>query len=74
MAAYRTEDIRNLVIAGHSGAGKTTLVERLLFSAGVIPQMGATERGTTVCDFDPQEKTHQHSLDSALVSLSDSPW
>ena len=67
--SYATENIRNIAITGHSGSGKTTLVEALLHSAGAVNQKGSVERGTTVCDFDPQEKTHQHSLDSAIVSL-----
>jgi len=69
MANYTTDNIRNIAITGHGNTGKTTLVEALLYKAGVITQMGAIERGTTVCDFDPQEKEHQHSLDSALASI-----
>ena len=69
MVSYSTENIRNIAITGHSGSGKTTLVETLLYSAGAINQKGSVTRGTTVCDFDPQEKTHQHSLDSAISSL-----
>ena len=45
------------------------MVEALLHDAGAINQKGSVKRGTTVCDFDPQEKTHQHSLDSAISSL-----
>ncbi len=67
--SYTTENIRNIAITGHSGSGKTTLVEALLLGAGAINQKGSVERGTTVCDFDAQEKTHQHSLDSAIASL-----
>ena len=69
MATYTTENIRNIAITGHSGSGKTTLVEVLLHGAGVSNQKGSVEKGTTVCDFDPQEKTHRHSLDSAVCSL-----
>ena len=67
--SYTTENIRNIAITGHSSSGKTTLVEALLHDAGAINQKGSVNRGTTVCDFDPQEKTHQHSLDSAISSL-----
>lgn len=69
MANYSTEDIRNIAITGNGAVGKTTLVEALLHRAGAINQMGSIERGTTVCDFDPQEKVHQHSLDSAIASM-----
>ena len=69
MVSYSTENIRNIAITGHSGSGKTTLVEALLQGAGALNQKGSVDRGTTVCDFDPQEKTHQHSLDSAIASL-----
>ncbi|MBI1732323.1 MAG: elongation factor G [Gammaproteobacteria bacterium] len=69
MAAYGTEDIRNIALVGQAGAGKTTLVEALLLRAGVIKQAGSVEKGTTVCDFDPQEKAHQHSLECTVVSL-----
>ena len=69
MSDYTTENIRNIAITGHGGAGKTMLVEALLHKAGAINQMGSIERGSTVSDFDPQEKEHQHSLDSAIVSM-----
>jgi len=69
MGSYASEDIRNIAIVGHGGSGKTTLVEALMHRSGAIGQMGSIERGSTVCDFDPQEKTHQHSLDSAIVSM-----
>ncbi|MDZ7622643.1 MAG: elongation factor G [Candidatus Competibacteraceae bacterium] len=44
-------------------------MESILHQAGKLPVPGAVEKGNTVCDFDPQEKAHQHSLDSALVNL-----
>jgi elongation factor G len=69
MAKYTTENIHTVALAGHGGAGKTLLTEALLWKAGVIGAMGSTERGTTVCDFDPLEKQYGHSLNSALVNF-----
>jgi elongation factor G len=66
---HRTEDIRNIALVGHAGVGKTLLAEALLFGAKAIPAMGSLARGTTVCDYDPQEKRLLHSLDSALCCL-----
>jgi len=69
MPTYRTEDIRNLTLVGHAGAGKTTLIEALLVKSGTIGEAGTIERGTTTTDHDPLEKDYQHSLDSAIASL-----
>lgn len=65
--AYSTTDIRNIALVGPAGGGKTLLTEALLVESGAIRSRGSLERGTTVCDFDPQEKALQHSLDAALV-------
>jgi elongation factor G len=69
MVSYTTESIRNLALVGHGAAGKTILVESILHQSGKLAAPGAVEKGNTVCDFDPQEKAHQHSLDAALVNL-----
>jgi elongation factor G len=66
---YSTQSIHTLALVGHGGAGKTTLAEALLHKAGVIGSPGSVERGSTVCDFDPLEKTHGHSLNSALINF-----
>ncbi|MGB5062818.1 MAG: elongation factor G [Candidatus Competibacter sp.] len=69
MVSYTTESIRNIALVGHATSGKTTLVESILHHAGTLSATGTVEKGNTVCDFDPQEKAHQHSLDAALANL-----
>ena len=68
-AASRPDAIRNVVLVGPSGAGKTTLVEALLVSAGVLTRAGSTADGTTVTDFDEVERRHQRSIGLALAPL-----
>jgi len=67
MANHDTENIRTLALVGHAGSGKTTLAEALLFKSGAIGAQGSVERGTTVCDYDPLERTHHHSLNAAIA-------
>ncbi len=69
MADYTTRDIRNIVLVGHAASGKTTLVERILESTKTIGRMGTVEDGNTVCDYEPEEKVHHHSLNSAVVHV-----
>ncbi len=69
MAAHNTGAIRNLALLGHSGSGKTSLLEALLVKAGLIGEAGSLERGTTLSDFDPMERSYQHSLNSAVAGV-----
>ena len=61
--------IRNIALTGAAGAGKTLLAEALLLEAGAIRAKGSIERGSTVSDFDPQERTLGHSLEPALLTV-----
>jgi elongation factor G len=69
MPQFATENIRTVALVGDGAAGKTTLAEALLARAGAIAQAGSVERGSTVSDHDPLEKTYQHSLRASLLHL-----
>ncbi len=74
--------LRSVVLAGHAGAGKTTLAEQLLFRAGAIPRLGRVDDGTAHLDFEPEEQKRHESLslavgtfeaDGTRISLVDTP-
>ncbi|WHZ13064.1 MAG: elongation factor G-like protein [Burkholderiaceae bacterium] len=69
-APSTVDALRTLALVGPAAAGKTTLAEALLHKTGAIGAMGSVERGSTVSDFDPQERKAQHSLNSSLMHLA----
>ncbi|MDD3921777.1 MAG: GTP-binding protein, partial [Eubacteriales bacterium] len=69
MAGFETKDIRNIAILGHGSEGKTTLVEGLLFAAGVTDRQGRVEDGATVTDFDPEETKRHISISAAVAPV-----
>ena len=69
MKDYQAKNIRNISVVGHGSEGKTTLVEAMLFSAGVIDRQGRVEDGSTTTDFEPEETKRQISISAALAPL-----
>ncbi len=69
MKQYRPEDIRNVVLLSHSGAGKTSLSEAILFTAEVITRLGKVDAGSTTSDYDPDEIKRKISINLTLLPL-----
>jgi elongation factor G len=67
MEDYKTDQLRNVVLLSHGSAGKTSLTEAMLYDTGAISRMGRVEDGTTVSDYDEEEKRRQISVNTSLV-------
>ncbi len=64
-----SQSIRNVVLVGHNGNGKTTLAEAMLYRAGVVSRMGRVDDGSARCDHDPEERARHQSLSLAVASF-----
>ena len=69
MKQYNAKNILNIALAGHSGAGKTSLAESMLYLAGAADRLGKISDGNTVCDFDPEEVKRKASVVTAVAPL-----
>ncbi len=69
MKEYHTGQIRNIALVSHNGAGKTILVERLLFDTGVTTRMGSVQNGTTAMDFDEEEINRNSSVSTSIAPI-----
>ena len=69
MKAYKSENIRNVALVSHSGAGKTTLVERFLYDTKVTTRMGHVQAGTAAMDFEEEEMARNSSIATAIAPI-----
>ena len=69
MKVYRTDEIRNVVLLGHGGSGKTSLAEAMAYVSGATSRMGKIADGNTISDFDKEEQKREFSISTSLVPI-----
>ena len=69
MAKHKVEDIRTVALVGHGAVGKTSLADALLFAAKAVDRRGSVEEGSSVSDFDEEEKKRKFSIDTSVLHL-----
>ena len=69
MKVYETGNIRNVVVMGHGGCGKTTLVEAIAYQTGITARMGKVTDGNTISDYDKEEQKRQFSISTSVVPV-----
>ena len=69
MKVYRTDEIRNVVLLGHGGCGKTSLAEAMAYVSGAISRMGKISDGNTISDFDKEEQKRKFSIGTSLIPI-----
>lgn len=69
MKVYRTDEIRNVVLLGHGGCGKTSLVEAMAYVSGITNRMGKVSDTNTISDFDKEEQKREFSIGTSLIPI-----
>jgi len=69
MKVYRTEQIRNVALISHVGAGKTSLIDAALFDSGATTRLGRVDEGTSIADYDPEELKRRMSLQAKVLPV-----
>src|SRR4029079_19753884 len=69
MAKHKVEDIRTVALVGHGAVGKTSLADALLFAAKAVDRHGSVDEGTSVSDYDEEEKKRHFSIDTSVLHL-----
>ncbi len=69
MNVYTSEKIRNVVLLGHGGCGKTTLVEAIAYTTGILKRQGKVEEGSTISDYDKEEQKRLFSISTTVVPV-----
>src|SRR5574344_1667011 len=69
MNVYTTDKVRNVVLLGHSGAGKTSLVEAMAKISGMTSRLGKVTDGNTISDFDKEEQKRKFSISTSVIPI-----
>jgi elongation factor G len=67
MASTKIQDIRNICLCGHGSSGKTTLADAMLTSTKTVTRQASVDDGSSICDFDDEEKHHKYTIESSLI-------